>query len=140
MVYKLQSRLHRDRHDAGPSVSFPVGQFTGGEMVFPQLNTKLQYVFWHESLKSLTHSRYSPGDFCIFYSSTIYHKVAPFVPLPQTTDQAASNITPGRIGTVFFFPKNSLEILEGKPKRWGYKTAFGKNEHLLTRHKEGTAQ
>jgi hypothetical protein len=30
--------------------------------------------------------------------------------------------------------------LEGKPKRWGYKTAFGKNEHLLTRQKTGTAQ
>jgi hypothetical protein len=28
----------------GPSVSFPVGQFTGGEMVFPQLDLKLQYV------------------------------------------------------------------------------------------------
>jgi hypothetical protein len=44
VVYKLQGRLHRDRHDVGPSVSFPVGQFTGGEMVFPQLDLKLQYV------------------------------------------------------------------------------------------------
>jgi len=42
LVYKLQGRLHKDRHDVGPSVSFPVGQFTGGEMVFPQLNVKLQ--------------------------------------------------------------------------------------------------
>ena len=42
IVYKLQGRLHRDKHDVGPSVSFPVGQFTGGEMVFPQLNVKLQ--------------------------------------------------------------------------------------------------
>jgi hypothetical protein len=40
-------------------------------------------------------------------------------------------ITPGRIGTVFFFPRNSLEILKGKPARWGYETAFGKNEHLV---------
>jgi len=119
MVYKLQSRLHRDRHDAGPSVSFPVGQFTGGEMVFPQLNTKLQYVFWHESLKSLTRSRYSPGDFCIFYSSTIYHKVAPFIPLPQTTDQAANNITPGRIGSVFFFPKEQSRDSGGKAEEMG---------------------
>jgi hypothetical protein len=45
VVYKLQGRLHKDRHDVGPSVSFPVGQFTGGEMVFPQLDTKLQWVF-----------------------------------------------------------------------------------------------
>lgn len=42
VVYKLQGRLHRDRHDVGPSVSFPVGQYAGGEMVFPQLNVKLQ--------------------------------------------------------------------------------------------------
>jgi hypothetical protein len=49
IVYKLQGRLHRDRHDVGPSVSFPVGQFTGGEMIFPQLNTKLQYVFSREA-------------------------------------------------------------------------------------------
>ena len=42
IIYKLQGRIHKDRHDVGPSVSFPVGQFTGGEMVFPQLDTKLQ--------------------------------------------------------------------------------------------------
>ena len=45
IVYKLQSKIHRDKHDYGPSVSFPVGQFTGGEMCFPQLKTKLQFVF-----------------------------------------------------------------------------------------------
>jgi len=45
VVYKLQGRLHKDRHDMGPSVSFPVGQFTGGVMVFPQLDTKLQWIF-----------------------------------------------------------------------------------------------
>jgi len=45
IVYKLQSRLHKDRHDVEPSVSFPVGQFTGGEMVFLQLDIKLQWVF-----------------------------------------------------------------------------------------------
>jgi hypothetical protein len=83
--------------------------------------------------------RYSPGDFCIFYSSTIFHKVAPFVPLPQTPEQAADNITPGRIGNVFFFPKSSLDILKDKPKRWGYRTAFGKNEHLLARQKKDQA-
>lgn len=81
--------------------------------------------------------RYAPGDFCIFFSSAIYHKVAPFSPLPQTAEQAALNITPGRIGSVFFFPKQSLEILREKPPRWGYQTAFGKNEHLLAREKKG---
>jgi len=28
-----------------------------------------------------------------------------------------------------------LKILEGKPKRWGYRTAFGQNKHLLARQK-----
>jgi hypothetical protein len=45
IIYKLQGRLHKDRHDVGPSVSFPVGQFSRGEMLFPQLKTKLQCVF-----------------------------------------------------------------------------------------------
>jgi len=142
VVYKLQGRLHKDRHDVGPSVSFPVGQFTGGEMVFPQLNTKLQCVLSHNTFAlSVFHAsfRYSPGDFCIFFSSIIYHKVAPFTPLPQTPAQKAQDITPSRIGSVFFFPRNSLRMLEGKPDRWGYRTAFGKNEHLYYCHKGGAA-
>lgn len=137
IVYKLQGRLHRDRHDVGPSVSFPVGQYTGGEMVFPQLNVKLQCVFSIAKVPFLSRLlyRYAPGDFCIFFSSDIYHKVAPFIPLPQAPEQAAHNITPGRIGSVFFFPKNSLRILKGKPRRWGYTTAFGRNEHLYSRRR-----
>lgn len=41
VIYKLQGRLHKDRHDVGPSACFPVGSFTGGEMLFPQLSAKL---------------------------------------------------------------------------------------------------
>lgn len=131
VVYKLQSRLHWDKHDVGPSVLFPVGQFTGGEMVFPQLNMKLQWVIHYSTIQSLTHYRYAPGNFCIFYSSVIFHKVTLFIPLPQTIEQAADDITPGRIGSVFFFLKASLAILKGKPKGWDYTTAFGRNEGLL---------
>ncbi|KAF8956853.1 hypothetical protein BDZ97DRAFT_1763432 [Flammula alnicola] len=40
IIYKLQGRLHRDRHDLGPSASFGVGNYTGGEMLFPQFNAK----------------------------------------------------------------------------------------------------
>lgn len=40
IIYKFQGRLHRDRKDVGPSVCFPVGYFTGGEMQFPQLDAK----------------------------------------------------------------------------------------------------
>lgn len=44
IIYKLQGRLHRDKRDAGPSASFPVGSFVGGEVLFPQLGAKLRYV------------------------------------------------------------------------------------------------
>ncbi len=40
IIYKFQGRLHTDRKDFGPSVCFPVGYFTGGEMKFPQLGAK----------------------------------------------------------------------------------------------------
>jgi hypothetical protein len=75
--------------------------------------------------------RYDPGHVCIFFSSKIYHKVETFHPAQQTIEQSKQNITPGRIGSVFFFPKPSYEILEDKWKGWAYKTAFGRNEHLV---------
>jgi hypothetical protein len=40
IIYKLQGRLHIDRNDLGPSASFGVGNYTGGEMLFPQLRAK----------------------------------------------------------------------------------------------------
>ena len=83
-------------------------------------------------LKLETHViRYAPGDICIFFSSAIYHKVERFVPKVQTQEESNQNITPGRIGTVFFFPEASFEILQDKNEGWGYKTAFGRNEDLV---------
>lgn len=40
IIYKLQGRLHKDTNDLGPSASFGVGDYTGGEMLFPQLGAK----------------------------------------------------------------------------------------------------
>ena len=40
IIYKLQRRLHKDANDLGPSASFGVGDYTGGEMLFPQLGAK----------------------------------------------------------------------------------------------------
>lgn len=71
-------------------------------------------------------TRYGPGSICIFYSSELYHKVSKFDPLPQTKEQKEKDITPGRIGTVMFFPEASFEILKGKPKGWAVKTNYGK--------------
>jgi hypothetical protein len=41
------------------------------------------------------------------------------------------NLTPGRIGTVMFFPKDSYDLLEGKDAGWGRGTNFGRDEHLI---------
>lgn len=41
------------------------------------------------------------------------------------------NLTPGRIGTVMFFPQESYEILKDKPAGWGKATNFGRDEHLF---------
>jgi hypothetical protein len=43
-------------------------------------------------------------------------------------DQKDKGITPGRIGTVMFFPQASFDILKGKRKGWGKETNFGKND------------
>jgi hypothetical protein len=45
IIYKLQGTLHKDGQDLGPSASFGVGDYTGGEMVFPQLGAKFSYDF-----------------------------------------------------------------------------------------------
>lgn len=132
LIYKLQGRLHKDRHDIGPSVSFGVGDFMGGEMLLPQLGLKLLCVtLFFTLLSTYEIYRYSPGDLAIFYSSDIFHKVNTFTPMEQSLSAQRQDIMPGRIGTVFFFPKASYEILEDKPSGWGYQTAFGQNEHLL---------
>jgi hypothetical protein len=46
IVYKLQVSLHKDKNDGGPTASFPIGFFSGGEMLIPQLKAKLSYVFF----------------------------------------------------------------------------------------------
>ena len=133
IIYKLQGRLHKDFHDLGPSASFGVGDYTGGEMLFPQLHAKFSYVspILHLSHHNNFYSRYDPGHVCIFFSSLIYHKVATFYPSTQTASQAEQNITPGRIGSVFFFPSASYKILKDRRPNWGYETAFGRNEALF---------
>jgi hypothetical protein len=42
IVYKLQVLVHRDGKDDGPTASFPVGDFEGGEMYVPDLCAKFQ--------------------------------------------------------------------------------------------------
>lgn len=40
VVYKLDTALHYDDNDVGPTAVFVVGDFTGGRMDFPQLKCK----------------------------------------------------------------------------------------------------
>lgn len=72
--------------------------------------------------------RYDPGSICMFFSSQIYHKVENFQPAQQTAEEKRERLTPGRIGTVMFFPKASYEILEGKPPGWAVMTNSGRHE------------
>jgi hypothetical protein len=51
----------------------------------------------------------------------------------QTLEQQAENVTPGRIGNVFFFPAPSFELLKDKPPLWGQVTGFGRYEKFLTK-------
>jgi len=81
--------------------------------------------FSQVQLKLVSMFSYGPGCVCIFFSSELYHKVSNFQPLQQTKEQKDKNITPGRIGTVMFFPKASFEILKGKPEGWARKTDYG---------------
>ncbi|TFK17187.1 hypothetical protein FA15DRAFT_605591, partial [Coprinopsis marcescibilis] len=116
VIFKLQGRLHKDRQDLGPSVCFGVGRYSGAEMLFPQFGAKLAYL---------------PGEVCIFYSSDLYHMVAPYQALQPSEEDKRDQISPGRIGSVFFFPKESFKELYDKPEGWGYKTQWGKNSHLF---------
>lgn len=40
LIYKLQGEMHRDENDVGPTVSFPCGDYNGGEMIIPQIHGK----------------------------------------------------------------------------------------------------
>lgn len=40
VVFKLQLFLHFDPSEAGPTISFPYGYFTGGQMLFPGLSAR----------------------------------------------------------------------------------------------------
>jgi hypothetical protein len=133
VIYKLQGVLHVDTNDVGPSVSFGVGKYSGGEMKLPQLGAKLAYgevMISYHLFRSNELFRYLPGDVCIFYSSRVLHLVDTFYPLPQTQEEKAQKLTPGRIGSVFFFPKASFMWLQGKGPNWGVKTGFGRNVGL----------
>ncbi|KAG1830810.1 hypothetical protein EV424DRAFT_1305306, partial [Suillus variegatus] len=106
IVWKLQVLPHRDKLDAGPTAIFNLGRYEGGEAYFTDLKLKLKY---------------GPGDVIIFLSGDLYHGIGEWKPL-QGLD--ANNITPGRIGNVFFSPAASVEFLKGHEEGW-FKSTMG---------------
>ena len=42
IVYKLDTELHYDQEDGGPTAIFPVGQYSGGTLDVPQLRARLE--------------------------------------------------------------------------------------------------
>lgn len=72
---------------------------------------------------------YGPGHVVIFNASDILHKVVEWTASPG---QEGARVSPGRIGSVFFFPRASLDTLRGKLPGWGRTTNYGRAEHLMT--------
>ncbi|KAG1735277.1 uncharacterized protein EDB91DRAFT_1083733 [Suillus paluster] len=77
LVWKLQVMPHQDGLDAGPSIIFNMGKFTGGECYITNLKLKLKYC---------------PGDVIILMGGALHHGIGPWKPLPGITEDG---ITPG---------------------------------------------
>ncbi|KIY62270.1 hypothetical protein CYLTODRAFT_361730, partial [Cylindrobasidium torrendii FP15055 ss-10] len=121
LVFKLQVSVHRDGKDDGPAAIFCAGTFSGGEAIFPDLGVKLRQVLIDARDPGLTLNRYGTGDVIIFMAGALYHKVARWVPVGNRENGMA----PGRVGHVFFFPRDSFRILQDKPPDWCKKTNGG---------------
>ncbi|TFK60827.1 hypothetical protein BDN72DRAFT_778923 [Pluteus cervinus] len=106
IIWKLQVQPHMDASDVGPTAAFNCGSYDDGPMYLPDLDIKLAY---------------APGDLLIFLSGILYHAVGHWEP----TAHPSGILTPGRIGNVFFFPKQSYLTLKGKPENWNWGTMTG---------------
>ncbi|KDQ49258.1 hypothetical protein JAAARDRAFT_51809 [Jaapia argillacea MUCL 33604] len=113
IIYKLQVEPHADAHDAGPTACFPLGQFSGGELYVPQLGMKLAY---------------KPGHVALFMSSSLYHSIGDWKAVGQ---KSVNDVTPGRIGHVFFTHSATLKLLQDKPPGWNINTLSGNRPPAL---------
>ncbi|KAH8068963.1 hypothetical protein BXZ70DRAFT_868758, partial [Cristinia sonorae] len=112
VVYKLQLYAHVDPGEAGPTISFSSGYFEGGYMEVPQLGAR--------------RLRYNSGSIFLAPTGILAHRVAPWTGVAVPAHLAARGITPGRIGTVYMFPRSSFNKAEGKKPGWGIRTGFGR--------------
>lgn len=65
----------------------------------------------------------------IFMSGALYHAVEKWEPMTQREEHG--DLTPGRVSTVFFFPKKSYDALKDKPELWHIDTVGGRFPHAL---------
>lgn len=107
IVWKLPVETHVDGLDDGPTAIFNCGRYRGGELYLPDLKVKLEY---------------DPGTLVILLSGQLYHRVGEWEPGSHTQED---DVTPGRVGNVFFFPKASFDKLKGKPPLWNKRTLSG---------------
>lgn len=59
----------------------------------------------------------------------LYHAVGEWHPAEPTEKMQRAKVTGGRVSHVFFFPKKSLKLLEGKPEDWAKATRAGKDPY-----------
>ena len=90
IVYKLQVKPHQDKKDGGPTAIFNVGQYSGGDLYFTDLDLKFSY---------------KPGDIFIFPAGDLHHAVGDWKPVGHVNKYG---IVPGRIGHVLFSQKSAL--------------------------------
>jgi len=77
---------------------------------------------------------YRPGDVLIFLSGYLYHTVQRWKP---TATPKGSELSPGRIGNVFFSPKASYEKLQDKVSGWNIDTFSSQFPSATGKHPRG---
>ncbi|KAI0757027.1 hypothetical protein C8Q80DRAFT_1280846 [Daedaleopsis nitida] len=104
--------------------------------VFPEEYKQYRKAFdagvWVESDPGLwllwSRLEYGPRAVFLSLSGVIAHRVTEWKAVSGEEDEGIG-CTPGRIGNIFFSPKNSLRRLAGRPPLWGKQTAYGKYAH-----------
>ncbi|KAJ6553425.1 hypothetical protein B0H19DRAFT_1156413 [Mycena capillaripes] len=108
LIYKLPVIPHWDGKDYGISLSFASGRFKGGYLYLPQFPLVFEY---------------RPGTMAAFYASRTIHAVGEWEAEQMEADDET---TPGRIGTVFYIPYASMEVLGTKESEWALMTNYGR--------------
>ncbi|KAF8227137.1 hypothetical protein L208DRAFT_1379928 [Tricholoma matsutake] len=112
IIYKLDGLIHIDTQQQKSHCIIPLWKVYQGGNDGSTVECQVQLL-----------ASYDPGHACIFCSAEIFHKVAKCNPEPH--DPVNDTCTPGCIGSVFFFPQPSYDILKDKPRGWGAHTNYG---------------